>query len=351
VLSASNEQSLPFSLGPTQSLLFVPFPEQATDQWEIDDRTMLKYTEYDESSITPWQVRTTDISAQRKRSYTARRTDDKTVSIQIKSLVKTDGGANLRVGCEITGEGIYLLDLELGMIRTASLSYLLKERRANVSISTPITVAVTRIEPEDKPDKTPPPPPKRLTELEVKQLVSQLASADFAEARHAADVFAEAEVTQDRETVAKALVQLLQSTDTFAQVKAAQALEKWHTESTVPTLMDALGHENAFVRNAALRILPNYRTAEVARGLANRLHEDRFLASDGLRKIGKPAEAAVRKQLTHREERVRAAACEILKEIGTKKSLDDLREALSDSSLSVRLRGEQAIKAIEQRQQ
>jgi HEAT repeat protein len=91
---------------------------------------------------------------------------------------------------------------------------------------------------------------------------------------------------------------------------------------------------------------------EGAELIASRMAEvsDRFNAAAALKSIGAPAEPAVRKMLSHQEWQVRLEAVNVLKEIGTKASIDALKPlSETDDFILVKQMAAQAIEAIQKR--
>jgi HEAT repeat protein len=120
-------------------------------------------------------------------------------------------------------------------------------------------------------------------------------------------------------------------------------------KDSVPALMQALADKSAPVWGGALDLLIPLKDERAAEALADKLPaiRDRAKVTEALIAIGGPAEKPALKLLAHRDRGVRGEACKILKAVGTKESIPDLKKAGGDKQLKAA--ADDAVKAIEAR--
>jgi HEAT repeat protein len=158
-----------------------------------------------------------------------------------------------------------------------------------------------------------------------------------------------------REEVAALLDKLIVSKDSGTRMSAQMAIQKWGTEKNVPTLLKLLDSLDSSSRRTATEALGEIsRDPDVAKRLAEELLEgnstDRYGLQDALKKMGSVAENAVLALLKEDDEDVRKSALEILGDIGTRKSVDEIQAlARNRSNSSVRYAAESALRQMERR--
>lgn len=153
-----------------------------------------------------------------------------------------------------------------------------------------------------------------------------------------------------RGEVVKALEPLVNDSDHFTREWAIEALGVWGTKETVPILLKAMKQKES--RGAAMKALGHLKDERAIEPIADRLEDffDRGPAAEALKKMGPAAENAVLKQMNHTDNQVRLTACDILKTIGTAKSLPALRRAVAEGDFFLKPKAEETIKAIKARQ-
>ena len=80
--------------------------------------------------------------------------------------------------------------------------------------------------------------------------------------------------------------------------------------------------------------------------IAERLSEDGFEAEDALKAMGSVAEPTLIEKLKSPDTETRRRACNILKEVGGKETLEAMQSLPADSDFSVRVAAQNAMKAI-----
>ncbi|HUT14154.1 MAG TPA: HEAT repeat domain-containing protein [Thermoguttaceae bacterium] len=151
-----------------------------------------------------------------------------------------------------------------------------------------------------------------------------------------------------QEEVAEVLVDLLSFTDDFTRSDVLEALAVWHTDEAVPAMIRQLDDKSLLVRQKALEVLSTIEDQRVIEAIAKRLPEtfDRMLAVRALIAMGPAAEETVLKYVEHPDRQVSSAACEILAEIGTQKSIAVLTKLARSEDFFVQVEAQRASKAI-----
>lgn len=191
----------------------------------------------------------------------------------------------------------------------------------------------------------------------VAKAVHRLKSPDPNKRREAARILKGALPDGRRAEVVRALVPLLNDADIFTRKFAVEALGVWGDKDAVPALIRAMQERET--RRDAMEALARIKDERGAEAVAAYLEEIGGLlqATEALKKMGPIAEKAVLARLNHGEFQVRLMACEILKTIGTKKSIPTLetvvdagKDPFSGQDHLVAMQATETIKAIKRRQ-
>jgi hypothetical protein len=135
-----------------------------------------------------------------------------------------------------------------------------------------------------------------------------------------------------RVEVAKALEALLDEPDTLTRDDVPRALMVWGGKENTPALLRALADPNRFFRALVIEVFEKTKDSDAAEAVAALLPEEPDKASKALRAMGSPAESAVVPFLSASDASVRTEAAKILREIGTEKCREALRDVIRRSS-------------------
>lgn len=175
---------------------------------------------------------------------------------------------------------------------------------------------------------------------EQDKLLKALSSGDFFTKKNALDRLGNiTDVPDDHAAVAKALAPLTRDDNPFIRRGAVKALAVWGTKDSAPALLDALKHEDVFTKQEAMRTLGKLQEKSALAPLAAFLTDglSRGVAQESLRSMGSIAEPEVRKYLRSADIWVKKAACEVLKDMGTTKSIRALTAVVRDPNIHVRV--------------
>jgi S1-C subfamily serine protease len=199
----------------------------------------------------------------------------------------------------------------------------------------------------------PPPAPKELSAVELKEALTDLRSPAVIKARAAAARLRGAKpLASQRKQAVEALRAQRGHRDLRARADVLGALGQWDGKDSLPLLTPLLDdHQPVIVRVAVIDALGKIPDERAAAAVARRLKaREAGAAQTALRMMGKVAEKAARKHLDDREMWVRIEACKALEFVGTRDSLARLEKLArsKDEHLVVRA-AQDALKAIRAR--
>jgi len=193
----------------------------------------------------------------------------------------------------------------------------------------------------------------------LSQLLIDLKSSDGRTQKGAAErlqkVTPPKESDTRRKEIVSALITVAKSSDPWAPNEATKALATWATKDNVPELVKLLQEKSSFsdirIRKELLPMLgslPDARSADAVAGFLTDFHS-RSEASNALKRMGSVAEKPVAKFLVNQDQWVRQEACKILKDIGTKNSLNTLVTSTKDKDGTVARMATDAVREINSR--
>lgn len=150
--------------------------------------------------------------------------------------------------------------------------------------------------------------------------------------------------------VAKALADLIAQGDTNISLSASFALPEWMTAEVVPQLEAALVSASLPIRHQLFQAIAQFQDPVVIPLLAQHLTDDkdRHVAGAALTRWGERAETDVLNYADHSDRNVRREVVNILRRIGTQKSLPVLqRMARSDPDRGIQLSAQSVVRQLE----
>lgn len=153
-----------------------------------------------------------------------------------------------------------------------------------------------------------------------------------------------------RKEVVKGLEPVLQDDEFFTRKFAIEALGIWGNKEAVPLLLQAMRDKET--RDDAMKALARLKDERAAEPIAERLDDfsDLLSAVEALKQMGPAAEKAVLARLNHPDMHVRHFIFEILKVIGTKRSIPSLEKVVAENDFFAAPEAKKAIQAIKARQ-
>lgn len=365
IVSMEGSSQLPFLLGNLSELMLELLPEKNEATWSTSKDTAITLS----NSLFPRPIfRNEDqkqIKAVEKTTYTLEKVAGDTATIQKTYELRTTELVNGKPRFEISGRGPVTFDVKRGTPLAMEFQQTFAVREGNSTEETGLKITYKLLdEAEVAKIKLAAEENRKVAEAkqkesakpfdgsELEKALAGVKSGDQFKAGSALSTFQNKKPTEPNAEVAKAIESLLASDNINTRIQAAKALENWATTDSAATLATALGDSNVFVRQSAMKALARVAPADGAELIAERLAElsDRNHAAQTLQSIGSSAEPALLKMLTHKEWQVRWETVKVLKEIGTKKSIDPLKPLQDkDDNVFVRQTSKQAIEAIQKR--
>jgi HEAT repeat protein len=239
-----------------------------------------------------------------------------------------------------------VFDRQAGAVQSLRWELTLVSNETYVSRETQIVVECRRLEESGNSAASP------TEEIDLTQALADLDASEKECVVNALRIFQQSEPTADRPAVAARLGKFLTHEDAALRDAGAQALARWSGEQDVKALVGLLESETVSTRWAAIDALGRLRAEQAAQPLAARLAVgiDRVPASRALTQIGPACEDALLLYLEHEDWSVRLAAVNILRDVGSDRSLAALQiVAQSDSQENVRTWANLAAETIEKR--
>ena len=183
----------------------------------------------------------------------------------------------------------------------------------------------------------------------VDELIKIIANKNEHRRIPAAEKLAEHSDAGSDPEVAKKLTDLLKLDELTVRAAVAKALEKWATPEINEIALKNLTGGTTEVRQSMMRILANQKLeaaiTPIARCVADK--DDRKVAMESLIAYGEPALPEVIRLMSHADSKVKLAACEMLKEIGTPEGQAALKKATETWSGTDRIAARKALQALE----
>lgn len=197
-------------------------------------------------------------------------------------------------------------------------------------------------------------PPATTPDEKISRAVEDIDSGTIFERRDALKLLRKLSVDPTRQQeVAKALAGLLIDKDHFIKEDAAAALETWATADNLPALVRFLedsGLGDADARRSVMRALAQLKDSRGTKAIAQQLFtRDAQSAVAVLKSMGPAAEPTVIGLLDHQDPMLRQAMCGVLEEIGTRRSIPELRQRATDRVPAVKAAARSALAAINER--
>jgi hypothetical protein len=187
---------------------------------------------------------------------------------------------------------------------------------------------------------------------EVSAILADLASGERKRVGDRLKLLAATGPAQPSREVAKALESLLTTnTNSFNRVDAAKALANWSTEENIPVMVRIIkADKSIWVLQPLIEAITKYKSDTAIEAIAQQLSNVfiRSEASQALKAYGPIAEDAVIAQLQTGDHFTRIEACEVLRMIGTRKSIPPLELAARDPDVFVKGAAKAALQTIRQ---
>lgn len=379
VLRVTGDQPLPIPLGTLAQAFVESLPVKAEARWEITDNlavldepfslgpaaAFLPAQPYGMSSYYsgPFSTRGNAVAlvpVTRKLRYEIKSTAAGQVTIAKRLSLDSylQFGSEPRLSAH--GEGECVLDQETGSLRRAELQCKAVANSDTVTRRTTVTLKLKLLEGAEREAALQPAAPgagqrpaKKLTGEEIQKIMVDLQSTDAAARSMAASKLQTSELETAPPALLELMTGLLNNEDSMLRSAAAKVIADCGTAEHVPVLLKLLKDTASFSRHNIIRSLGRLKDKRAAEPLAAMIASggsDAYQAVEALSKIGPDAEDAALPLLQEKHTETKRQACKILKDIGTKKSLEPLRELMLNTDRMLNESAGEAVRAIMGRQ-
>jgi hypothetical protein len=347
---------LPQALGNVEILIFTPLPPRGENTWEAQTDCVIRQTQF-----VPFAPRSsfghkeqTRFSAGEKTTYRLGPIHESMVQILESYELKTQETVQGEPRMRLTGDGTITFDTSLGLPRTMDFKGVFTETTDNTTRRTPVTLHYHLLEGIEKTNALAPASPrkveaKELSETELRETLIDLKSANIAQRNSAAAKLAKVKPSLENAEVVADLIAALNDSEWPVRCNAVRALKAWATDEAYQPVLEKLKDPQLSVRWSTIDTLTRWRNPQTATALARHMAAGFDILETGraLRTLGPTAEDAVDQLLGQSDPHVRAEACRILRDIGTRKSIPPLITAAHSSDGTTAAIAEGALKAIQ----
>ena len=371
VLRLAGDYPLPIPLGTLAQSFVEPLPVKAEARWEIIDNLGV----LDEplslgpaASFLPAQSfgmpyygsplssrgnAPALVPVTRKIRYEIK----STTAGQVTIAKRLNLDSHLQFGSEprinATGEGEFVLDQESGLLRRTELQCKTVSNTDAVTRRSTVTLRIELLEGAERETALQSQaasltarPAKKLSGEDIQKILTDLKSDDAGTRGGAALKLQTSELSETPPALLDLMTGFLNDPDISLSSAAIKVVADYGTQEHVPVLLQLLKDSEHFSRNNIIRGLGRLKDKRAAEPLAALLASggsDAYQAGEALAKIGPDAEDAVLAVLKEKHVETRRQVCRVLKQIGTKKSLEPLRELMLSTD---RMLGESAGEAV-----
>ena len=381
VVRQAGDLALPIPLGQLLTSLVQPLPAEATTGWETEKDAFVLDEPLLQGPATaflnpqggpgyggfyPGRPPQGVLAVRQKTRIKVKEVTPASVTLQktlsLDSALLT--GSEPRVSA--AGEGQIVLDRNNGLPKLVELECKSVAVTENVSRRSMVTLRWQLLEgaERDKAIAPPPPPPSaeaKFTPEELARLEERLNSSDLAERQAAARELSGGRLGTPSAVLLARMASLASDPDETVRHAALTVLASHGTKEHAPLLIKALNDPDAGMRVTIAKGLGRLKDPRAIEPLANLLasgqsdqpyyrptHES--AAAEALVRTGAAAESAVLALLKEKNIETRCQACNILKQIGTKKSLGPLKDLTLNPSKELSEAAAEACRSIQARE-
>lgn len=372
VLRESGDYALSVPLGQLLHSLVEPFPAAATSQWDtveqasvLDDplwlgpaSAFLGSQPYGQPYFYSPRSALAVLAVSRHSNCKITAVAPETVAIHkefnIVSWLQT--GAEPRISA--SGEGEVVFDRKAGMLKKIELTCKSVVSTETVTRRTAVVLRCQLLEgPElEEALKTMVMPSQfsahKLTAEELQKVIADLKSTDSGIKQAAAARLVNAQLDAASPELLDFMVSLLSTSEGTVRQAAANIIAAYGTRDHVPVLLKLLKAPDFQVRQAAIKGLGRLKDKRACEPLAEALAaggQDAFQAVTSLVNLGPEAEESVLRILDEKNIETRRQACNILRQIGTGKSVNKLKKLMVDPDQMLSQAAAEAVRAIQAR--
>jgi len=364
---------LPYLIGHLSEINLIPLSPEGDTEWSESEKTSISIIASDRFPLT---LRGTNVEktmgAKQTTDYKITGQTAEDVTIEVKHAYRTTSMVDGSPEVELAGTGTIQFNRKQGGVKNLALNYKMFQRSETTVHKIPITISSTQLTEEelarhrsDQEELQ----KKHLADMkkreeagkfeipenidaELKEILSDLATTNVLKRKAALKKLSQAKPKQENPEVSKILIRVLNSGDITVVADASEALVVWSTKADVPALIELLPEVNILGSENVMQAILKHQSPEGIEAIAKLLKEPikAHNASKKLIAYGSGAEDAVLDQLDPSNFFALVNVLNVLKEIGTEKSLEKIDEvSRTTDNASFRFQVASAVKAIEAR--
>ena len=379
IVRVAGDQALPIPLGQLTASLVQSFPAEATAGWEKEEEVFVldepllqgpapaflnPQGGYFYGGYMPGRGSQGVLAARQQTRIKVTEVTPQTVTLQksfsLETLMLT--GAEPRVSA--TGEGTIEFDRALDMPKRVELECKAVAATENLSRRSVLNLRWQLLEGAEREKALAPPSTvtseKKFSPEEVAKLEEDLKSDAPGTRMLAASKLSTGQITNPTPELIAEMASLVNDPDDAVRRAALTVLGTHGTKEQVPLLIKGLHDSDTMARTAAAKGLGRIKDPRAIEPLANLLatgqgdqpyfHSARESAvTEALVRIGPAAEPAVLALLKEKNIETRIQACNVLKQVGSKKSLSPLKDLTLNPSKDLSEAATEACRAIQAR--
>jgi len=283
---------------------------------------------------SPREVTVTAHPAHERTEYALGTRSGDTVTISKTYELKTDEEVGQEPGLLMTGQGTVTFNVNEGVPVLMEFKAKVTQNLENLTLRIPIEVSCKRLEGDERERamRFPVMPATAMIPLDeagLRRAQAELKSSDSGRRARAAALLRDAAPIESRRAqVARALVALLDDRDGSVRNSVIQALGVWGNKEAAPLLIKRLNNDRYGSRSELFEALGRLEPGEpTAKAMVEWLKKDTGAAVRVLRAMGPAAETTLLEFVTSpADPRLREQACQVLKDVGTSRSVSGLQK-------------------------
>jgi len=379
IVQQAGDPALPIPLGQLMASLVQPLPAEATAGWEaerdvfVTDEPLLQGPAAAFLNAQggfgygyfPGRPPQAVLAARQKNRINVSEVTPATITLQQVLSLDSRMLTGLEPRVSATGEGRIVLDRALGLPQRVESECKTVVATENLSRRSVLTLRWQLLEGAERDQAMAPPPPPApetsFTPEEMAQLQDKLTSGDPAGRQAAARDLSGSRLANPSLGLLSLMVSLANDPDDTVRHAALTVLANHGAKEHAPLLIKALNDPDPGVRAAMAKGLGRLKDPRAIEALVNLLATGQdgqpnyrppreSAALEALARIGGAAEPAVLALLKERNIETRCQVCNLLKRIGTKKSLGPLKDLTLSSSKELSEAAAEACRSIQARE-
>jgi hypothetical protein len=380
IVSQAGDQALPIPLGQLMASLIQPLPAEAAAAWETErdvfvlDEPLLQGPAagffnsqggFGYGGYYPGRPAQAALAARQKIQIKVAEATPAAFTLQVSLNLHSRMLTGLEPRVSATGEGRIVLDRALGLPRQVEMECKTVAVTENLSRRSVLTLRWQLLEGAERDQALAPPPPpppeSSFSPEEVAKLQEKLGAEDLAERQAAARDLSGSRLAAPTPKLLSLMAALANDPDDTVRRAALAVLANHGTQEHVPLLIKALNDPDPTARAVAAKGLGRLKDPRAIKGLVDLLATGQTdqpqyrppretAAFEALARIGATAEPAVLALLKERNIDTRCQVCNLLKRIGTRKSLGPLKDLTLNSSKELSEAAAEACRSIQTRE-